>query len=96
MKHKIFSIYDSKAEAYLPPFFIHTEALAIRAFADAVNQPGHAFNAHPEDYTLFNCGAWDDNDCLIVSQSPIHVASGITLVIKSDQMELIPNEETAQ
>lgn len=87
MKHKIFSIYDSKAEAYLPPFFMHHEALAVRAFQDAVNQIGHSFNLHPADYTLFNIGAWDDSDCKIVSQSPISLAQGITLVVKSSDQE---------
>ena len=88
MKHKIFSIYDTKAEAYLPPFFVHQEALALRAFSDAVNTEGHQFNMHPGDYTLFNIGAWDDNDCkIITNKTPINLANGITLMAKSEKIQ---------
>jgi len=60
MKQLIFSIYDQKAHAYLPPFFMHTEGMAIRGFADACNDKDHAFGKHPHDYTLFNFGTFND------------------------------------
>lgn len=60
MVHRIFTIHDSKAEAFLPPFFLPTAGMATRAFADMVMQPEHAFNQHPEDYTLFEIGEWSD------------------------------------
>lgn len=60
---KIFTVYDSKAEAYLPPFFSATRGLALRSFTDAVNTAGHAFNRYAEDYTLFEVGEFDDQHC---------------------------------
>lgn len=60
MKHKVFAIYDDKAKAYLPPFFMHTVGMAVRVFADCVNTADHAFNRHPGDYTLFEIGEFDD------------------------------------
>lgn len=60
MKLKIFSIFDLKATAYLPPFFLPTTGMATRAFKDCCNQDGHQFAANPGDYTLFELGEFDD------------------------------------
>ncbi len=55
----IFAIYDEKAEQYLPPFFLPQIAQAKRTFSDCINDPQHAFSAHPADYTLFHQGEFD-------------------------------------
>lgn len=57
-----FTIYDSKAEHYLPPFFQKTSALALRAFAQAANTVDHDFNLYAADYTLFRIGQYDDHN----------------------------------
>lgn len=62
MQHEVFTVYDQKAEAYLPPFYFTTIGQALRAFADTVNDPTHAFFKHPEDYTLFHLGYYDDGN----------------------------------
>lgn len=60
MIHKIYTIYDEKAEAYLPPFFLPNDAMAIRTFSDCVQSPEHQFGKHPSDYTLMSSGHFDD------------------------------------
>lgn len=60
MHHKIFAVYDVKVEAYLSPFMAPTLGSALRSFEEAVNDPGHAFSKHPEDFTLFELGEFDD------------------------------------
>ncbi|AXL14758.1 nonstructural protein [Microviridae sp.] len=80
MIHKIYTIYDSKAEAYLPPFFMHQQGMALRTFTDCVNDPNHAFGKHPEDYTLFNAGIFDDDLGTITQDKLESVANGLTLV----------------
>lgn len=60
MIHKVYTVYDSKVEAYLRPFFIPSDGAAIRAMIDCLRDPGHAFAAHPGDYSLFYVGEWDD------------------------------------
>lgn len=61
MIQKIFSVYDQKAEAYLPPFYLPTRAMAIRTFGDCANSADHQFSKHPQDYLLVELGEWDDN-----------------------------------
>lgn len=57
---KIFTVYDSKAEAYLQPFFAPTIAVAIRSFTKAADNPSHDFHHFPGDFTLFELGEWDE------------------------------------
>ena len=59
-KIKCFTVYDSKVEAYMNPFFLRTRGEAVRAWNDVVNDPSSAFNKHPEDYTLFEVAEYDE------------------------------------
>jgi len=61
----MFTVYDSKAELYMPPFYNQSTGQAVRAFDDTCNQKDHPFWKHPEDYTLFEIGSYDDNTCTI-------------------------------
>lgn len=61
MNFKVFMVFDSKAKAFITPFFLPTEGMAVRAFADCVNDPVHQFHKHPADYTLFRCGEWSSS-----------------------------------
>ncbi|AXF52310.1 MAG: nonstructural protein [Microviridae sp.] len=65
MKVGIFSIYDSKAEAYLAPFTMMTVSMAIRAFEESINTETHTFSRSPSDYTLIELGTFDDHTAKI-------------------------------
>lgn len=60
MIKKVYSVYDSKAGAYLPPFMMRSHGEAIRGFQDVVNDGKSMFSAHPEDYTLFHIADFDE------------------------------------
>lgn len=55
----IYSVYDSKAEAFLMPFFSQTQGVAVRSFISAIAEEGNPFRKFAEDYTLFELGEWD-------------------------------------
>lgn len=59
-KTKIFSVYDSKVGAYAQPFFMRSKGEALRGWEDVVNDPSTNFYKHPEDYTLFELGEYDE------------------------------------
>lgn len=87
MKHKIFSIFDVKASAYLPPFYMPETAMAIRVFSDCVNSKDHQFGKHPGDYTLFEVGTWDDAVCVISCKpSAGKVVNGLEVVVSDVPM----------
>lgn len=79
MIHKIFAVFDSKAESYTPPFFQHHEAMAVRTFTDCCNDDEHTFGKHPEDYTLFDLGLYDDSTGTITQDKITSVANGLQL-----------------
>ncbi len=57
---QMFSIFDSKALAYLPPFCMRARGEALRAFMTTLEDPTTQMHKHPGDYTLLHLGAWDD------------------------------------
>lgn len=61
MKSNAYTIFDSKSKTYTLPWFAMNDEVAIRAFKDKVNKEGHEFNLHPEDYSLFGIGSYEDN-----------------------------------
>ncbi len=61
MQLKMFSIYDSKAEAWIQPFFSLATGSAIRSFETAANEEGNDFNRYGADYTLFEVGYFDQH-----------------------------------
>lgn len=58
---KVFSIYDSKAEAFLQPFFSPTAATAVRGFERAAQDESTDFHRYAGDYSLFEIGEWDQS-----------------------------------
>lgn len=97
MKHRCFSIFDGKAVAYLPPFVMPEQGQALRVFGDALNDSKHQFGCHPEDYTLFEIGFFDDRSGLLEPHSaPEMVSTGLSLVravAAPAQMELVVDDD---
>lgn len=62
----VFTIYDSKAEAYLQPFFSPTKNTALRMFERAANDGESDIARWAEDYTLFEIGTWDQDTGLLL------------------------------
>lgn len=57
---KAFSILDTKADIFSPPFFFPTTGQAVRAFKDLSNDGQSSVSRHPADYRLFQVGTFDD------------------------------------
>ncbi len=96
MIHKIFSIFDQKAKAYLPPFVLPEVGMATRTFADCVNSEEHQFGRHPGDYTLMELGTWDDSTCNYELSNPIKsLGTGLMFIVSSPLPDLQEYDETA-
>lgn len=68
MKTNVYSIYDSAAKAFTQPFFMQNDGLAVRAFTDNVNSDtANNISEHPDQFTLFKVGEWDDTNALLIS-----------------------------
>jgi len=89
MKLSLFSIHDSKAEAFIQPFFAINPAVAIRQFTTAVNDPTTQFSQTPGDYTLFELGTFEqDNAKFDLHKTPIN--HGLAIAFKTQAPMTIP------
>lgn len=79
MKTKIYSVYDSKSKAFQPPSVFRTSDEAIRQFGVQITEPGSPFFKYAEDFSLFECGSFDDESGMIESYPPIQVVTAIQL-----------------
>lgn len=79
MMSKAYCLYDSKLEAYLTPFFAPNRGVAMRHFADLVANEDHPFGKHPEDYTLFELGDFDDVTAMFNASAPASICNGLDL-----------------
>lgn len=78
---KAYSIFDSKALIYNPPFFQATDGLATRMFMDLANDANTSIGRHPSDYILYCVGTYDDGTGRLDAISPVsHVVDAIALV----------------
>lgn len=89
MNQMVFSIYDSKAEAYTNPFVAKTRGLAVRMFQELVNQQGHQFNKFPADYTLFAIGLWDESVGVVTATEPENMGTGLGYIEEGARLEAV-------
>lgn len=88
MTQHVFSVYDSKADAYLAPFTANTYGLAERMFVDLVCNEGHQFNRHPEDYTLYQIGQFDSHTAQVNSTELTVIITGLQAAARSPNQPL--------
>lgn len=83
MTAKICVIWDSKAEAYLPPMFFQSLGQAERSFGDICNDKTHPIGQHPSHYTLMCIGEWDELEgTMKMLELKISVAEGQQMVTR--------------
>ncbi|AZL82679.1 nonstructural protein [Apis mellifera associated microvirus 3] len=81
MKLRVFAVYDAKAEVYNAPFFTQTVGLALRGFTDEVRNPDSMLNKHPEDFSLFEIGEFDQlTGAITPLTAPVSIAPALELV----------------
>lgn len=77
MKQLMFTIRDTKADAYLPPFFLPKKEMAARVFDQCVNSEDHQFGKWPADYTLFHIGTFNDETGICITYAPESLGNGL-------------------
>lgn len=73
---KVYSIYDSKAKVFNPPFYQKNAGEAARSFTKIVNDQQGLINEFPEDYILMEIGTFNDETGLIEGQAHLAVGTG--------------------
>lgn len=70
-----FSIYDTKAEIFNPPFYQRNAGEAARSFSKIVNESNSLLNQYPEDYVLIQIGSFNDETGMLESCKPITIGT---------------------
>lgn len=94
MKMNIYSIFDTAAGIYQRPFTGNTDGEVTRSFGDICTDAEHPIGQHPEDYTLFRLGTFNDGTGEIMPIPPMKVATALELIslsrrVNRDQIELL-------
>ena len=85
MKLVIVAVYDSAVSAFMRPFFVPHQGHAVRSFTDEINsKEPNALAAHPDDYSLFRLGVFDEDTGNFEENDPQCIARGKDVVIKSN------------
>jgi hypothetical protein len=88
MKVKMFTIYDSKAEAYNNPFYHTTRGTAVRALVAQIEKD-EQLRQHGADYTVFEIGEWDAIKGT-VTEYPAKINLGTALELSSKAPDVLP------
>ncbi len=80
MKLNIYTIYDVASGVYMRPFFSQADGQAKRSFKDIATDANHEIGKHPEDYTLYRFGIFDDNEGTIESRPLRKLMTGMECV----------------
>lgn len=81
---KLYTILDKIAQAYKTPFNALNDGMAIRMFAQVVNDnnPDNAINKNPQDFILYVTGEFDEQTGITMGNDtgPIQILHGSEVV----------------
>lgn len=80
MKLNFYSIFDVAAGVYQNPFTSKTHGEVTRSFSDIAQDAEHPIGQHPEDYTLFCLGTFNDGTGEIIGKPPEKIATALELI----------------
>jgi len=92
MKMKIYVIHDSKADAFMQPFFLNEDEQAIRGFSDSVNNQESPFHNHAGDYTLYKIGDYSEETGTIQGMDKTSLVNGIDVKKQSTDINQLTLE----
>jgi hypothetical protein len=98
MLYDVFTVRDSKAEAFLQPFFAPNTSVAVRMLRDILAwDDQHSFFVNAEDYALYHLGQYDDVAGIIQPNTqPLNITSLSEVkasVMSTESIDKISEEE---
>lgn len=79
---KLFSVFDSKAEAFNTPMFFQSTGVAIRSFSAAASDEKTDISRFAADYTLFELGEFDEHSGkFTILPAPVSLGNALQLKV---------------
>jgi hypothetical protein len=100
MRLNVYTIFDTATGAYMRPFYMQSDGQATRAFKDLAVAADHEIGKHPEDYSLWRIGQFNDNKGELVPEDRECLATALELVavarrVDQDKLEELNGEINA-
>ena len=75
---KMYTIYDATLGQYFSRIFMmHNDKQAMRMFQHAVCGGDKNMSAHPDDYTLYHIGIYEEQAGIPIGHDPVRVCTGM-------------------
>lgn len=62
MIYRVFTVRDNAVQAFMTPFFMRSNAEAVRAMRDTMSDGKNLLSRHPADYFLYCLGLYSEED----------------------------------
>ena len=89
MKRNIYMIYDTAAAIYMGPLIFRADGEAMREFEGQSTNADSKIGHHPEDFSLYRVGSFDDHDGKLVPEDKICLATALEMVAKARNAETV-------
>ncbi len=94
MKTTLYAIFDTASGTYQKPIFARADGEIMREFQNICTDADHPCGAHPEDYSLFRLGNFNDQNGAVSNEQNVCLATGLEVVANSrmvhrDQMDML-------
>ena len=86
MKTGLYAIFDRASGIYDGPLRGQADGVVVRQFCDMCVGGEHEVAKHPEDFTLFKIGVWNDGTAEIESVSPEKLINGAEAIAQSKKV----------
>ncbi len=93
MKTQLYAIYDTAAGIYTRQVFAQADGVITREFSDLVTNAESPYGQHPEDYSIFRLGVFDDQTGKITDEKNECLGTGLELVALSRNVNRDAQEE---
>ena len=83
MRYFVYTVNDSCSGIYDRPFVGRSDGESLRSFTDIACDADHPIGKHPEHFSLWRVGTFDDNTGVVDPEVPVCIGKAIDLVAAS-------------
>jgi len=94
MKVQLYAIFDTCSGIYEKPFFHTADDAVKREFQDVVNTPDHPINRHPEHYSVWRLGNFDNTTGKVIDEVNECLWTALESISQSQAMSVVNDAKT--
>lgn len=90
MRLNVYVIFDTASGSTRPPFFLQADGEANRLFLDLATNQDSDIGKHPEDYSIYRIGTYDNNAMTLHPEPAEVLMTGAQAVSRSRATDPTP------